>query len=117
MILVIVAVAGSVGALARYVVSGIVQQRTGTQMPLGTAVVNLSGAFILGLALGAGSPSSMVTVAVVGFTGGFTTFSTWMIETARLGILPRPTLRSMLNLAVVPTAGVLLAAFGYFLTG
>jgi CrcB protein len=117
MIIVITAVAGSVGALARYVVSGAVQQRTGSQMPLGTAVVNLAGAFILGVALGVGSPSSAVTVALVGFTGGFTTFSTWMIESVRLGLLPRPTLRSMLNLAVVPTAGVMLAAFGYFLTG
>jgi fluoride exporter len=117
MILVITALAGSVGALARYVLSGVVQQRTESQMPLGTAAVNLTGAFILGLALGAGSPSSTITLAVVGFTGGFTTFSTWMVETMRLGILPRPTLRSMLNLAVVPTAGIMLAAFGYYLTG
>jgi fluoride exporter len=117
MILVVTAVAGSIGALARYAVTGVVQQRTGSQMPIGTAVVNLAGAFILGLALGAGSPSSSVTVAIVGFTGGFTTFSTWMVETVRLGILPRPTLRSMLNLAAVPTAGIVLAAFGYYLAG
>ncbi|GMR02354.1 MAG: fluoride efflux transporter CrcB [Acidimicrobiia bacterium] len=116
MTLLIIAVAGSVGALARYGVSGVAQRRTGSQMPIGTAVVNVVGAFVLGLVFGVGSSSS-ISIAVVGFTGGFTTFSTWMVETVRLGLLPTPTLRSMLNLVVVPTAGVMFAAFGYFLTG
>jgi len=116
MTLLIIAVAGSVGALARYGVSGVVQRRTRSQMPIGTAVVNLVGALVLGLVIGAGFSSS-ISIAVVGFTGGFTTFSTWMVETVRLGLLPTPTVRSMLNLVVVPTAGVLLAAFGYYLTG
>jgi len=116
MTLLIFALAGSVGALARYGVTGIVQRSTGSQMPIGTAAVNLIGAFVLGLVIGSGSSSS-ISIAVVGFTGGFTTFSTWMVETVRLGLLPTPTVRSMLNIVVVPTVGVTLAAFGYFLTG
>ncbi|MCL1597945.1 MAG: CrcB family protein [Actinomycetia bacterium] len=116
MTLLIVATAGSLGAAVRYAVSGVVQRRSGSHMPIGTAVVNLIGAFVLGLIIGTGS-SSAVAIAVVGFTGGFTTFSTWMVETVRLGLLPTPTVRSMLNLVVVPTVGVMLAAFGYYLTG
>ncbi len=116
MTLLIIAAAGSVGAAVRYGVSGVVQRRSGSQMPVGTAVVNLIGAFVLGLIIGTGSSSS-ISMAVIGFTGGFTTFSTWMVETVRLGLLPTPTLRSMLNVVVVPTVGVMLAAFGYYLTG
>ncbi len=116
MTLLIVAAAGSLGAAVRYGVSGVVQRHTGSHMPVGTAEVNLLGAFVLGLIIGTGS-SSPTAIAIIGFTGGFTTFSTWMVETVRLGLLPTPTLRSMLNLVVVPTVGVMLAAFGYFLTG
>jgi len=116
MTLLVTAAAGSIGALARYLLSGTVQQRTGSQMPIGTAVVNLTGALALGLVVGAAALPSMLTLAGIGFIGGFTTFSTWIVETVRLGILPRPTLRSMLNLVVMPTLGVMLAGLGYYLT-
>ncbi len=116
MTLLVTAAAGSIGALARYVLSGTVQRRTGSQMPIGTAVVNLTGALALGLVVGATYLPSLLTLAAVGFIGGFTTFSTWMVETERLGVLPRPHLRSMLNLAVMPSVGVMLAGLGYYLT-
>ncbi|MEN8235684.1 MAG: CrcB family protein, partial [Actinomycetota bacterium] len=53
--------------------------------PIGTLVVNLTGAFAAGILLGLavdGDVSDFTAVAVgVGFLGGYTTFSTWMVET------------------------------------
>jgi len=106
-------VAGAVGAMLRYVVSGWVQGRSRSDFPFGTLTINLVGSFSLGLVVGAGHPESMVTLAVVGFLGGFTTYSTWMVETIRLGATSR---RGVINLASSLIAGVAVAALGYILT-
>ncbi len=112
MTVLVATVAGSVGALARYAMSGAVQNRTGSSFPLGTAAVNLLGAALLGAILGA-SDGSLWWTAAAGFTGGLSTFSTWMVETVGLGIAPRPTLRAAMNVTVLTTLGVALAALGY----
>jgi len=111
-----IAIAGSFGALARYQLSAIIQRRTQSSVPFGTAVVNLVGAFGLGLVLGSDPNPTGPLLMAAGFTGGFTTFSTWMIETARLGILPKLTTRATLNLTVLALFGVACAALGYHLT-
>jgi CrcB protein len=114
MTILVAAVAGSLGALTRYGISGVVQLRTGSSLPVGTAVVNLIGAFVLGVILGAGD-DTLWWVAAAGFTGGLSTFSTWMIETLRLGVLPRPSARAVMNVVVLAVLGVGLAAVGYHL--
>lgn len=111
----IVTLAGSLGAVARYFVAGAIQNRTRSRMPVGTAAVNLIGAFALGVLAGVGQTPTGWLLAGAGFTAGFTTFSTWMVETARLGLLPRPSMRSIANLVLVAAAGVLCAALGYYL--
>ncbi len=115
MTVLIAAVSGSMGALARYFVSGVVQRVGRSPMPIGTAAVNLSGALFLGLIAGAGVDLTRFWVATVGFLAGFTTFSTWMIETVRLGVLPKPSRVALLNLIVMPVSGVAFAALGYYL--
>lgn len=115
MTVMILTATGSVGAVARYFVSGVVQDRSGSLLPVGTAAVNLLGAFVLGLLVGIGD-SGPWWDAAVGFVGGFTTFSTWMLETARLGTLSRTSMRAVANLLVVATLGVAIAALGYWLT-
>ena len=84
-----IAVIGSgVGALARYGLSGAVQRRTGGARPWGTAAVNATGAVLLGLLTGLHASGQVeaaaFTIAGAGFFGGFTTFSTWMVESIRL---------------------------------
>lgn len=83
-----VAAAGGAGALCRYLLDGAVQQRWRGPFPVGTFVVNVSGALVLGLIAGvAGSRPELAWakgVLGVGFAGGFTTFSTLMFETAAL---------------------------------
>lgn len=107
--------AGALGAVGRYLLSGAVQQRSRSDFPVGTLIVNLAGAFLLGLVAGADNLQSTATLAAAGFLGGFTTFSTWMIETIRLGIRPIRS-RSLANLALALLGGVALAAAGYSLT-
>lgn len=69
-----VAVLGGVGAVLRHVVDAAVTARTSRGLPWGIFLVNVSGAFALGL-LGGSS-----TVVGVGLLGAYTTFSTWMLQ-------------------------------------
>jgi CrcB protein len=86
--LVLVALLGGVGAACRFVVDGLVRDRVAQGLPIGTAVVNVSGSLIIGLLAGAqlyhGAGGPWLVAAMTGFCGGFTTFSTAMVETARL---------------------------------
>jgi fluoride exporter len=87
--LTLVLLASGIGALARYELAGAVQRRAGGTRPWGTAAVNVSGALLLGLLVGlhasARLSDAVFAVAGAGFCGGFTTFSTWMVESVRLG--------------------------------
>jgi CrcB protein len=107
--------AGGLGAVGRYLLSGFVQERTRSDFPVGTLTVNLTGAFLLGTVVGVDHLQSAMTLAAAGFLGGFTTFSTWMIETTRLTSPPIRS-RALTNLAFTLLAGIALAAAGYSLT-
>jgi fluoride exporter len=84
----LVALAGGLGAAARLVVDGAVRARWSRSFPVATLTVNATGSAVLGLLLGghlAGAvPTTVLLVAGVGFCGGYTTFSTAMVETVRL---------------------------------
>lgn len=114
MTVVIASLAGSLGAAIRYLVSGWVQDRSRSDFPMGTLAVNAAGSLLLGILAGAGDLESNLVLAAVGFLGGFTTFSTWMVETLRLGV---SSTRALVNLVLTLVAGVALAALGYILTG
>jgi CrcB protein len=78
------AVAGGAGAIARFLVDGAVSARAGRALPLGTLVVNLGAAFVLGGLAGAGVGGDAFRVAGTGFVAAYSTFSTWMLESHRL---------------------------------
>jgi CrcB protein len=80
-----VALAGGAGAVTRLVVDGHVLARTGSRLPLGTALINLTGAFGLGLIAGTAPGHQFSLIVGTGFIGAYTTFSTWMLETVLLG--------------------------------
>jgi fluoride exporter len=111
----VITLAGALGALCRYLISGAVQESSRSDFPVGTLAVNLTGAFLLGLVAGADGLQPGGSLAAAGFLGGFTTFSTWMIETIRLGMPPIRS-RALVNLVLPLLAGVALAAVGYSLT-
>ena len=84
-----IAVAGALGALARYGLDGFVTRRTGGAFPWGTFVVNVSGAFVLGLLFTLATepwalPPWLRSAVTIGFLGAYTTFSTLSFETYRL---------------------------------
>lgn len=79
-----VAVFGGLGALTRFRVDDAVTRRWPGAFPRGTLVVNGSGSFVLGILVGAALSSRLMLVLGTGFVGGYTTFSTWMVETERL---------------------------------
>ena len=84
-----VAVAGALGALARYGIGSVVSARYPGAFPLGTFLINVSGSFLLGLLFvglteRAGLSPALRTTVTVGFLGAFTTFSTFSLETFRL---------------------------------
>ena len=80
-----VALLGGVGACARFLLDGAVASRSPIDFPLGTLVVNLSGAFVLGLFAGIALEGNAALLAGTATVGSYTTFSTWMLETHRLG--------------------------------
>ena len=106
--LIIIGAGGFVGAIARYVVSGLVQQRTGSPFPVGTLAVNLIGCTMLGglLALVETRPSLTPDTRMflsVGILGSFTTFSAFGSETfdlARTGLARIAVLNVMAHMLV-----------------
>jgi CrcB protein len=75
---------GGVGALARFALDGAVAARPATEFPLGTLVVNVTGAFALGVVAGAALHGDAYRLVGTGLLGAYTTFSTWMFESQRL---------------------------------
>jgi CrcB protein len=80
---VLVVLCSGAGAVARFLVDGVVQSTRAGEFPLGTLVVNLGGAFVLGLLAGLAPPSRLMLVAGTATVGSYTTFSTWMLEIHR----------------------------------
>jgi fluoride exporter len=87
--LLLIAVFGALGTLTRFGLQGLVQVKTGGTFPYGTLLINLTGCFFLGL-LGQTmlnrmmvSPELRIAITV-GFFGGYTTFSSFGWETAKL---------------------------------
>ncbi len=81
-------VAAAIGAPARYLIDGFVQDRTDGAFPWGTFVVNASGCLLLGVITGLGLYHGLAgttrTVLGTGGMGAYTTFSTFTFETVRL---------------------------------
>jgi len=79
---------GAIGTVARAELSALVQRAAGPSFPWGTVVVNLVGSFLFGLIWEAASASPNAAdvrlAALTGFMGAFTTFSTFMFDTAGL---------------------------------
>jgi len=86
-----VALGSALGGMARYGVSGIVASRIGEVFPWGTLVVNVSGGFVIGVSAAIIAPSGAVAgsiavrqLVMIGLCGGYTTFSSFSLQTLAL---------------------------------
>ena len=90
-------------ALARFLLIALVSARAAGAFPLGTFVVNISGALLLGLVTGLAVEGDALVLIGTATLGSYTTFSTWMLETERLtedGRLAVATFNILLSLIV-----------------
>jgi CrcB protein len=82
----LVMLGGATGSLARYVAGGAIMNRFGGRFPLGTLVINVTGSFLIGLLMALFTERfqphpNWRLLLVVGFLGGYTTFSAFEYET------------------------------------
>ncbi|OBI20639.1 camphor resistance protein CrcB [Mycobacterium sp. E2462] len=78
-------VIGGIGSVLRFVVDRAVARRAARPFPFGTLAVNVSGAALLGFLGALVLSKEAALLAGTAFVGAYTTFSTWMLETQRLG--------------------------------
>jgi fluoride exporter len=84
--IIFLAIAGALGALSRYGLSGLIQRLSGAGFPYGTLVVNVLGSLVIGFVMQIGLntdiiPRTLRVTITIGFLGAFTTFSTFSYET------------------------------------
>jgi CrcB protein len=114
--LLLIAIFGAVGTLARYGLQGVVQIRMVSTFPYGTLLINLTGCFFLGL-LGQAMLNRMIVspewrmAITIGFFGGYTTFSSFGWETAKM-LEAGEWLRASTYVAASVVFGILLSATG-----
>lgn len=111
-----VCLGGALGSLARYTLGVWIYDRLGTGFPYGTFVINITGCFIIGVAvtlldLRAGLPPALRYAIPIGFVGAYTTFSTFEYETWRAVQAGRPGM-GLLNIALSVVLGYLAVWLG-----
>lgn len=71
---------GAAGSLTRYIFGKLIAKKAKGHFPLGTFIINISGAFLLGVLSTLNPSKNMYLFTAEGFLGGYTTFSTFMYE-------------------------------------
>jgi CrcB protein len=111
MILLLIAVGGAAGSVLRYLLGGRVQHFAPHGFPLGTLFVNVAGCFLIGILIrqfmNIQTHNYLRALLVVGFCGGFTTFSAFSMETVGLiegGEYPRAIAYVFLSVLLCLTA-------------
>jgi len=107
---------GGIGSVLRFMVDRAVTARRPNSFPLGTFVVNISGAWLLGFLGGLALRPDIALPAGTAFVGAYTTFSTWMLETQRLGE-ERQLGFAIANIALSVLVGLSAAMLGLWMGG
>ncbi|WP_416138788.1 fluoride efflux transporter CrcB [Halomonas sp. HK25] len=120
--LLLVAAGGGLGGMARLAMGNAVSRRLGTAFPWGTLAVNLSGALVIGLLAGLvgpplpGEESRAWSLLAIGLLGGYTTVSSFSLQTLMLWQQGRPR-AALANVAATLGMGLVAVAVGAWLAG
>ena len=117
--LLFVGLGGFIGTLARYWLSGVIARRYGETFPLGTLAVNALGCFAIGFLFYFFYDRSLVnptsrTVIFIGLLGGFTTFSSYGLQTFTL-LRDGELFLALVNVMASNVLGLCLVWLGYVL--
>jgi len=115
--IILVGLAGLVGTLSRYWLSGFVARQYGETFPWGTMAVNLVGCFLAGAVFYVTEERFLIsptirTIILIGFLGGFTTFSSYGLQTFTL-LRDGEFGLATLNVAASNVFGLLMVWIGY----
>ena len=114
---ILIGLAGLAGTLLRYWLSGFVARQYGETFPWGTMAVNLIGCFVTGAVFYLTEERFLIspavrTVVLIGLLGGFTTFSSYGLQTFTL-LREGEFGLATLNVAVSNVAGLMMVWLGY----
>jgi len=107
---ILLGIGGAFGSLTRYKLGDIISKKAKSKFPFGTFIINITGAFLLGVLTSSGMSKNMSLLLADGFMGAYTTFSTFMYEGFNLfqG-------RKKLNAFVYVILTLILGIFGFYL--
>jgi CrcB protein len=105
---------GGLAAAARFAIDAEIAARAKGEFPLGIFAVNIGGSLLLGLVAGAALHGEALVIVAGGGIGSFTTFSTWILDSHRLGEAGHARL-AWLNIALSLAAGFAAVALGHWL--
>ncbi|MFK0642909.1 fluoride efflux transporter CrcB [Ochrobactrum sp. BD22] len=115
----LVLIGGFIGGILRFFLSGYVGRRVGETFPWGTFAVNVSGAFVIGIAAGLGIGLGGIFATdvfrdfiMVGILGGYTTVSSFCLQSLNL-MLDGERRQALFNIVASALLCVLAVAAGY----
>jgi CrcB protein len=115
-----VGLAGACGAVSRYLLGRFIAERVSSQFPLGTLLINITGAFLIAVIFALVGhkvlSTSQQTILATGFLGGYTTFSTMSWEGVQL-VRGGRTVSSVLYLGSSVALGLLFTVLGLLVGG
>ena len=116
----LVALGGALGGMVRFAISNLTARFLGKAFPWGTLAVNTSGAFLAGWLLGSlglpSAPTPLWLFTVVGLLGGYTTVSSFSLQTFELWQSGQAG-RAALNISTTLLLGISMVALGWLLAG
>ena len=107
---------GGAAAAARFLIDAAIHARYSAPFPLGIFAVNIAGALALGLVAGAALHGQALIIVAGGGIGSFTTFSTWILDSHRLGQAGLARI-AWLNIGLSLLAGFAAVSLGHWLGG
>jgi CrcB protein len=116
----LIAIGGSIGAVSRYALAGLVHRFASPYFPFGTFVVNVAGCLVFGLIAGVAEQRFVLgpparAFLLIGLIGGFTTFSSFTYETFEL-LRDAEYVRAAINVTGQVVLGLLAMWGGYIVT-